>query len=846
MGVARLKKLREKSIRELSVRGSQEIRKLGERALGLSVGEMSDGAFLHHIKRGQRSDSAEETALYIVNRIAASVASSSFSSHRSFFPSLGYRREIIATMERDYGSERQAIIERAGRAVEGRFDLLGLRDVSFGDPPDWLLEPLSGRRSRLDHWSRISYLDPSLVGDKKITWELNRHQHFVTLGQAYWMTGDERYAEAFASQAASWMDQNPPNCGINWSSSLELAFRVISWLWALHLFAGSSRITSRLASRLLKHLMAHGHHIESYLSYYFSPNTHLTGEALGLFYLGTALPELRRADIWRKTGFEILIDELSRQLRSDGVYFEQSTYYHRYTADFYIHLLALARAGSVELPVKVEERLGQLITHLMWITRPDGSSPLIGDDDGGKLIAFGSRSPDDFRDTVATATALFGRGDWKYVAGDAAVETLWLLGPEAIANYESIQSEEPRQSSHVFEAGGYSVMRDGWSKGSTYTLIDSGPHGSLSCGHAHADALSIEFAAAGRAWIIDPGTFTYAADSGMRDRFRISSSHNTVTVDGMSQSIPSGPFSWSHVAQSSLDEFIIGEGFDYLKGSHDGYRRLIDPVEHTRAVVCPKASAQGEEFAQIPSYLIVRDGLIASGHHDYSIRYHLAPGCSAFADGNRVIVAEPGGARLNIAVFGESTVRARISEGFVSRAYGQREPSLVAVFAARGEGPQEFTSIIAAATSNQSIRVERHGVSHSGAQGFEIVSGKLRDLVIVSDSARLIECGPLTADGTVACARFENDAFVRAFMIHGQRLETGEGFSFRSTAPVNHCAIRRTEDGIEGSVNGGNSFYLALGEQARKVVINRTTYEPGRQLAVFAGDGLKWELINAS
>ena len=77
MGVARLKKLREKGIRELSVRGSQEIRKLGERALGLSVGEMSDGAFLHHIKRGQRSDSAEETAVCIVNRIGASHAKDS-------------------------------------------------------------------------------------------------------------------------------------------------------------------------------------------------------------------------------------------------------------------------------------------------------------------------------------------------------------------------------------------------------------------------------------------------------------------------------------------------------------------------------------------------------------------------------------------------------------------------------------------------------------------------------------------------------------------------------------------------------------------------------------------------
>ncbi|MGH9764761.1 MAG: heparinase II/III family protein, partial [Blastocatellia bacterium] len=101
--------------------------------------------------------------------------------------------------------------------------------MDFGYPINWRLEPTSGKETPLTHWSRIDYLDPSVAGDKKITWELNRHSHFITLGQAYVMTGDEAYAQAFVGQASSWMDQNPPNLGINWSSSLELAFRSISW-----------------------------------------------------------------------------------------------------------------------------------------------------------------------------------------------------------------------------------------------------------------------------------------------------------------------------------------------------------------------------------------------------------------------------------------------------------------------------------------------------------------------------------------------------------------------------------------------------------------------------------------
>ena len=94
-------------------------------------------------------------------------------------------------MRRRFSDECSALIERAQRAAYGKFDLLGLTDLSFGEPIDWHLEPESGKRTGLDHWSEIDYLSPEVAGDKKITWELNRHQHFVTLGQAYWLTGYE-------------------------------------------------------------------------------------------------------------------------------------------------------------------------------------------------------------------------------------------------------------------------------------------------------------------------------------------------------------------------------------------------------------------------------------------------------------------------------------------------------------------------------------------------------------------------------------------------------------------------------------------------------------------------------
>src|SRR5262249_18229003 len=180
--------------------------------------------------------------------------------------------------------------------------------------------------------------------------------------------------------------------------SMAVAFRTIAWLCALHLVAGPPLFTADFMARLLKQLIAHGRYIESYLSRPFSPNMRLTGEALGLFYLGSAFPELKRAQSWRHTGLNVLLEQLPLHSRRNDAPFKQAPYYHRYTADFYTHLHVLAQERDAKMPGDASERLAQLFDYLMWITRPDGRSPLIGDDDGGRLIKLGERAANDFRD----------------------------------------------------------------------------------------------------------------------------------------------------------------------------------------------------------------------------------------------------------------------------------------------------------------------------------------------------------------------------------------------------------------------------------------------------------------
>src|SRR5205814_6089600 len=137
----------------------------------------------------------------------------------------------------------------------------------------------------LKAWFEIDSLNFSEVGDHKIIWELNRHQHLVTLAKAWCVTGEQRYAAELTAQWYSWQKANPYPLGINWASSLEVGFRSLSWLWVRQLISGCGCLPASFETDLLAALQRNGRHIAKYLSTYFSPNTHLLGEAVALLFL---------------------------------------------------------------------------------------------------------------------------------------------------------------------------------------------------------------------------------------------------------------------------------------------------------------------------------------------------------------------------------------------------------------------------------------------------------------------------------------------------------------------------------------------------------------------------------
>jgi Heparinase II/III-like protein/Heparinase II/III N-terminus len=705
-------------------------------------------------------------------------------------------REQVAALRRYWPDRDGNFLRLCDAVVAGEFDLLGLRKCFFGNPIDWHLEPTTGKRSPLAHWSRVEELDASESGDKKIVWELNRHQHFILLGQAYWLTGNERYAQAFASQLSSWIEQNPPKLGINWISSLEIAFRSISWIWSFYFFKESGALTSELFWRALKLLYLNARHIETYLSTYFSPNTHLTGEALGLYYLGTIFPEFSDAARWRSTGRKILLEHLPLHVKDDGVYFEQSSYYQRYTTDFYLHFLLLATRNNDQLPDFVGNKLQQALNHLMYITRPDGRMPLFGDDDGGRLMIFDPTEPrNDSRSSLAVGAVVFDRGDYKFVAKDARRDVLWLLGTAGLETFERLEAVRPGRQSVDFPAGGYYVMRDGWSSRANYLLFDCGPHGVFNCGHAHADALAFELAAQGRTQLIDPGTFTYTASKQDRDWFRSSAAHNALTLDGESSSAPAGPFSWNSVARAEPKSWISRERFDFVSGGHDGYRRLPAPATHLRSILFLKND-----------YWIILDEIESTGGHQAELYFHFETDTNPLIEptnGPEVLVTErheQGG--LDVAVFGRSG-RWRREEGWVSHCYANKEPSPLYIYSAPISGSERLVTFLLPRT--KTARYEVREVKAIGGQAFEVTSEKGLDIVMIPASKPgVIEMDRLASNFAWTWARFsdcEKSAPVELVVLNGSALTVEGKQVLQADRRVEHLtAVRRHDEFlIDGS-----------------------------------------------
>ncbi len=330
------------------------------------------------------------------------------------------------------------------------------------------------------------------------------------------------------------------------------SLRLVSWCSALGALGGWPE---SLRTRVAGEISRQARYLRRTVEYDIGGN-HVLKNATALVFAGVTVPETGVLE----PGLRLLQRELARQILPDGAHEELSTSYHREVSHDLGQLRTLLdRVGGL-LPSWLEQVDERAEGWLTALAGPKGDVPMLGDAWGGPPI-----------DSTASG-----------------------------------RDEEPT----VLLPSGHVVLRSERDQ----VVFDCGPL----CPdhlppHAHADALGFVLWADDEPVIVDRGAFAYAGPD--RDRFRATSAHSTVEVDGEDQCVFWGDFRAAYLPRVEPPRLRREGELIIVESSHDGYGRLPDPVVAHRALVW--VPGQG---------VIVVDRLECRRRHDAHTRLQLAPG----------------------------------------------------------------------------------------------------------------------------------------------------------------------------------------------------------------------------
>jgi len=537
-----------------------------------------------------------------------------------FFVESENRNKIMGIFKQEFPKRIKNIIRRANEIYEHTFDLLGSGKANLGKKINWHCDFKSGYRwNPKTFYLDIKYGDREDV-DVKIPWELSRFQHLATLGEAYWLTEDEKYTKEFIDEIEDWIENNPPQYGVNWKCTMDVAIRACNWILGYYFFKNSEEITDKFLIKLLKSLFIHGKHIERNLekSWRGLTSNHYLSDITGLVYLGIFFKDTKQGQKWLKFGIKELKKEMQKQVYPDGCDFEASTCYHRLVLELFffstlfivINDKAFNNENYREITEKIfgkeyAERLYKMFEAVLYLLKPNGKMPQIGDNDNGRLHIFVDREILNMRYLLTFGAIFFRESKFRVKEFGFSEEALWIFGENGYKIWRNLKENNLSNiKSKSFSNTGWYVMRN--NKG--YCMISCGPNGQNgNGGHCHNDKLSFELMVDGKDIIVDPGTYIYTPYPKWRNQFRSTAFHNTVVVDSQEQNrfIQNNLFSLKDNTKCRHLDFGEDDKKIWFEGEHYGYKRLKNPVIHRRQII----------FNKKENYLIIKDILTSKGKH---------------------------------------------------------------------------------------------------------------------------------------------------------------------------------------------------------------------------------------
>lgn len=525
----------------------------------------------------------------------------------------------------------RAVVLAAERLLAGEWPIFDLRPAVVGAAPDWFRDPLTGRETSSDIYAfDVPYRQEERVGNIKYLWELSRHQATTVLASAWWITGDDRYADRVREHLTSWWTANPFLSGVHWASGIEVGIRLLSWTWMRALLADWPGVQALFDDNELfvGQLFHHLTYLRSLHSRGSSANNHLLAELAGCAAACIAFPWFAESRAWEDWATAALATEAERQTHADGFNREQASEYHLFAFELLAAPALAMRLARRPVPRRLDDVMRRMSDALAASLDSAGRAPRFGDGDEGRGLLLDDPGTSAVDVMLDVGRSLFGAAPWWRPS------TGTVLGHVAAAASGPLPPERAVPRPDVFPGAGMTILRTGTGEAEIWARCDAGPHGYLSIGaHGHADALSIEVRAGGTEIIADPGTYCYHGEPEWRGYFKGTLGHSTLRVDECDQARSAGPFLWLDHPASDLAAVAFDGPVKRWQASHDGYRRLPSPAVHHRAVALDAAERR----------LRVEDWLASAAGHRVDLVFHLGPDIQATLDGAIATLAWPGG-----------------------------------------------------------------------------------------------------------------------------------------------------------------------------------------------------------
>ena len=584
----------------------------------------------------------------------------------------------------------------ADAVLAGRWNVFALRGAELGFPPQWNRDPKTGTVAPLTLGKQIDYRSEKVVGDIKYLWEPNRHLELVALAQAWKVTGEQRYADGARTLLQSWFGQCPYPMGVHWTSSLELALRLLNWACAWELLGGlasplfQGEAGQRFRQQWLAAIYQHAHFIAGYFSRHSSANNHLFGEYMGLFVASSVWPCWPESTKWQALARKGLEEEALKQNTADGVNREQAIYYQHEVMDMMLLCQRVGQANGAGFSSAYLQRLERLADFIAALMDVDGNVPMTGDADDAQMVRL---AHDDgwhrYRSLLASCAVLFGRADFKRKAGHFDDKNRWLFGVAGLRQWQALDASGAEAPVMAFPEGGYFLLGSDFGTPDEVRLVaDCAPLGYLSiAAHGHADALAFTLSVSGEELLTDPGTYAYHTQKKWRDYFRSTPAHNTVAVDGLDQSEIGGNFMWLKKANARMIAHETDSEVQVFEGEHDGYGRLADPVLHRRRI----------EFNFNNKCIVVKDILQCTNVHDISVHWQFGDHCVVTVDAGQLQAQGlRSGLRMRCSHGTLDVLRGSDTPpgGWISRRFDEKSPIASAAWRMKVQGTTEIVTHI--------------------------------------------------------------------------------------------------------------------------------------------------------